>query len=67
MCFCFAHTADALGDDLAANDGVSAIKSRSKPLSPTGLCACEHLNPSGQCCLADVHRTLKTLAAAHRR
>lgn len=62
VCFCFAHTASALGDDLTANDGVSEIKASIKAAVANSHCACEHLNPSGKCCLADVHRTLETLA-----
>lgn len=62
VCFCFAHTADALGEDLAANDGVSEIKAAIKAAVAASECACEHLNPSGKCCLADVHRTLKNFA-----
>lgn len=62
VCFCFAHTTDALAADLAENGGVSEIKAEVKAAVAEGLCACEHLNPSGKCCLADVHRTLKTLA-----
>ena len=64
VCFCFAHTADDLHDDLGAHDGVSTIKASIKVAVAEGLCACEHLNPGGQCCLADVHRTLTTLTAA---
>ncbi len=63
VCFCFAHTADDLRDDLEAHDGVSTIKSSIKAAVAEGRCACEHLNPSGQCCLPEVHRTLKTLTA----
>ncbi len=59
VCFCFAHTADALGEDLAANNGVSQIKAEIKAAVADSLCACEHLNPSGKCCLAEVHRTLE--------
>ncbi len=62
VCFCFAHTADALAADLAEHDGVSEIKDEIKAAVADAQCACEHLNPSGKCCLADVHRTLKTLA-----
>lgn len=62
VCFCFAHTADELGEDLDANDGVSEIKASIKAAVANSECACEHLNPSGKCCIADVHRTLKTLA-----
>lgn len=62
VCFCFAHTADALGADLAEHDGVSEIKAEIKAAVADSQCACEHLNPSGKCCLADVHRTLKSFA-----
>lgn len=64
VCFCFAHTPEDLRNDLAAHDGVSAIKASIKAAVAEGLCACEHLNPIGQCCLADVHRTLETMTAA---
>lgn len=62
VCFCFAHTADALREDLAANDGVSQIKASITVAVAESQCACEHLNPSEKCCLADVHRTLKSFA-----
>ncbi|MEZ5375169.1 MAG: hypothetical protein R2733_01570 [Acidimicrobiales bacterium] len=62
VCFCFAHTAAALGRDLAEHDGVSVIKAEIKTAVADSLCACEHLNPSGDCCLADVHRTLTSFA-----
>lgn len=58
ICFCFAHTADALAEDFAANNGVSEIKASIKAAVAAGQCACEHLNPSGKCCLGDVHRSL---------
>ncbi|MBA3249860.1 MAG: hypothetical protein H0T66_06025 [Geodermatophilaceae bacterium] len=53
-----------LADDLQANDGVSTIKADIKTAVAQGFCACEHLNVSGNCCLADVHRTLRTIATA---
>ena len=61
VCFCFGYTAEAIGEDLAEHDGVSRIKLEIKAAVADGLCACEHLNPSGNCCLADVHRTIKDL------
>lgn len=67
VCFWFAHTADALGDDLAANDGVSGIKASIKAAVAASRCACEHPNPSGQCCLADVDRTLKRASPNRHR
>jgi len=62
VCFCFAHTADSLVADLVAHDGVSEIKAEIKAAVADSQCACEHLNPSGKCCLADVHRTVKSFA-----
>lgn len=55
VCFCFAHTAD----DLEVNGDVSAIKAGIKSAVANSECACEYLNPSRKCCLADVHRALK--------
>jgi len=64
ICFCFSHTTDDLAADLAANDGVSTIKAAIKVAVAEGFCACEHLNPSQKCCLADIHRALKTIKSA---
>ncbi|MFV2038668.1 MAG: hypothetical protein ACC660_00325 [Acidimicrobiales bacterium] len=63
VCFCFSHTPDDLAADLAANDGVSTIKAAIKSAVAEGFCACEHLNPSRKCCLADVHRAIKTITS----
>lgn len=67
VCFCFAHTADDLIADAAAHDGVSTIKAAIKQAVADGHCACEHLNPSTKCCLADIHRTLKATATSTDR
>lgn len=64
VCFCFAHTADDLVADADAHDGASTIKTAVKQAVADGRCACEHLNPSTQCCLADIHRILKAAAMA---
>jgi hypothetical protein len=61
VCFCFSHTSEDLAADLVANDGVSTIKADIKMAVAEGFCACEHLNPSQKCCLADVHRTIKSI------
>ena len=63
VCFCFAHTADDLVADAAAHGGVSTIKAEIRQAVADGYCACEHLNPSTKCCLADIHRTLNLNAA----
>ncbi len=64
VCFCFSHTPDDLAADLAVNDGVSSIKAAIKVAVADGFCACEHLNPSEKCCLADIHRALKAITTA---
>jgi len=58
VCFCFAHTADDIAVDLRTN-GSSTIQKSIKDAVANGFCACEHLNPSGRCCLPDVHRAVK--------
>lgn len=62
VCFCFAHTAEAIVQDLAEHGGVSRIKAEIKDAVSNSECACQHLNPRGNCCLADVHRTIKRFA-----
>ncbi len=59
VCFCFAHTNADIRLDVEAHDGTSTIKTAVKAAVAEGLCACGHLNPSGQCCLPDVHRAVK--------
>ncbi len=61
VCFCFSHTRDDLAADLRRNGGQGTIKATIKEAVAEGFCACEHLNPSGNCCLADIHRTIKSL------
>jgi hypothetical protein len=63
VCFCFAHTVDDLVADAVDHDGVSTIRADIKQAVADGHCACEHLNPSTKCCLADIHRTLKVALA----
>lgn len=61
VCFCFSHTIDDLVAD--AHHGASTIKTEIKQAVADEHCACEHLNPSTRCCLADIHETLKSAAA----
>ena len=62
VCYCFAHTADSLARDLEVN-GTSTAKTAVKAAVAEGFCACEHLNPSGACCLPDIHRALKNITS----
>ncbi|WCO68044.1 hypothetical protein PO878_04810 [Iamia majanohamensis] len=61
VCFCFAHTRDDLEIDLSRHGGTSAIKATLAIAVADGLCACEHLNPHGSCCLPSVHRTIRSI------
>ncbi len=63
VCFCFSHTRDDLAADLREHGGVSTIKASIKNAVAEGFCACEHLNPSRKCCLADIHRTIRSIEA----
>ena len=58
VCFCFAHTVEEIRADVARQDGSSTIKKAVKAAVADGLCACDHLNPSGECCLPAVHRAV---------
>lgn len=58
VCYCFSHTTDELIADRDANDGASTIRAEIRAAVANGFCACEHLNPSGNCCLPDIHRVL---------
>lgn len=62
ICFCFAHTSADIAADLAAH-GTSTISADIRAAVAAGSCACEHLNPSGKCCLPEIHRAV---AAARR-
>ncbi|MBI4884636.1 MAG: hypothetical protein HY826_11360 [Actinobacteria bacterium] len=62
VCFCFAHTVDDIVADLKEHDGRSTIKSAVKAAVANGHCACEHLNPSGLCCLPALHRSVASAA-----
>jgi hypothetical protein len=65
VCFCFAHTtADIVAD--VTTHGTSTIKSSIQEAVAHGSCACEHLNPSGRCCLGAVNRAIKTADADRR-
>ena len=66
VCFCFAHTIGDLAADLREHDGRSTIKSAVKAAVAAGHCACEHLNPTGTCCLVDIHRAVNNSARSRR-
>ena len=59
VCFCFSHTAQDIAADLTRH-GRSTINESVKAAVAQGLCACEHLNPTGKCCLPDIRRALRS-------
>ena len=59
VCFCFGHTAGAIAADLEQY-GRSTISDAVKDAVAKGLCACEHLNPAGGCCLPAIRREVNT-------
>ena len=61
VCFCFASTIFCLAIDLETNDGVSTIGRAIGRAAAKGLCACEHLNPAGVCCLPEIDRRIATI------
>lgn len=62
LCYCFRYDRDDVRRDIAAH-GKSGIPDRIKTEVQGGFCACEVKNPSGNCCLGDVNRALKEIAA----
>jgi hypothetical protein len=60
VCFCFAVTTFCLATDLETN-GVSMIGRAVDRATSEGLCACEHLNPAGVCCLPEIDRRIATI------
>ena len=57
VCFCLGYTASAIAADLT-RCGRSTVKESVKDAVAGGLCACEHLNPAGACCLPAIRRKI---------
>lgn len=60
VCYCFGFDETHLRDEIAST-GSTTIPDRISSLIREGLCACDTRNPSGNCCLGEVNRTVKTL------
>ncbi len=65
LCYCFDHSAESLREDWVLN-GKSTILESIKAEVKAGNCRCEVTNPSGGCCLGDVIKKMKAIAAAER-
>ena len=60
VCYCFGFDEHHLRDEIAER-GNTTIPERISNLIREGLCACDSRNPSGNCCLGEVNRTVKRL------
>jgi len=59
-CYCFGFDEHHLRDEIVER-GNTTIPERISSLIREGLCACDSRNPSGNCCLGEVNRTVKRL------
>jgi hypothetical protein len=57
VCHCFGISAGAIRREIDRT-GRSSVASRIRREVKAGNCACIERNPSGRCCLGDVHRVV---------
>lgn len=62
LCYCFGYDRGDLRREIEES-GTFKIPDRIKAEVQAGFCACEVKNPSGSCCLGDVNRAAKGIAA----
>ena len=62
LCYCFGFDERDVREEIA-RAGRSTVPERISALIKQGLCACEARNPSGACCLGEVNRAVKRIAA----
>jgi hypothetical protein len=62
LCYCFGFDEKHIRDEISLM-GTTAIPARISRLIREGLCACESRNPAGVCCLGEVNKTVRNLAA----
>jgi hypothetical protein len=60
ICYCFGHTKESAREELRAT-GRSTVAERITAEVQAGNCSCDVKNPSGKCCLGDVHRVVKQI------
>ena len=58
LCYCFGYTRKMAWDEIARTGGTD-IPDTIRAEIQAGNCACEIKNPSGACCLAEIHRTVQ--------
>ena len=62
LCYCFGFDESHIRDEISTTD-TTTIPERISTLIREGLCACESRNPGGVCCLGEVNKAAKRLAA----
>lgn len=62
LCYCFGFDESHFLDEIVTT-GTTTIPERISTLIREGLCACESRNPAGVCCLGEVYKAAKSLAA----
>lgn len=58
LCYCFDYTRENVWRDLEKS-GHTDIPARIKAEVQAGFCACKVKNPSGTCCLGEIHRAIQ--------
>lgn len=62
MCYCFGYDRKAIREDIKAK-GTSSIPQIIAARVKAGECRCEETNPSGGCCLGNIHKAIKQTTA----
>jgi len=62
LCYCFGFDESHIRDEISRT-GTTTVPQRISTLIREGLCACESRNPAGVCCLGEVNKAAKSLAA----
>lgn len=62
LCYCFGFDESHIRDEISQT-GMTTIPERISVLIREGFCACDTRNPAGVCCLGEVNRAAKRLAA----
>lgn len=62
LCYCFGFTEGDARKEIEQN-GESSIPAKVTQFIKEKLCACEIRNPAGVCCLGEINKTVKRLAA----
>jgi hypothetical protein len=62
VCYCYRHTPGSIRAELVQR-GETDVVARITAGTKSGTCACDIRNPQGRCCLGNVSKVVKLLAA----